>query len=375
MQVSRPAVSWDQALARRVERHFTPRDTPAAAAHAISGAQAQIPSAGEHSLALRVVGGTRTGVQDALWNERSVVRTHGPRGTVHLLPAADLPLWTGALSALPSTSPMPDGVRLTPEQTEAVVAAIGAALDGNDLTLDELHEQVVATAGPWAGDLVMPAFQTMWPRWRQALGTAARRGVLCFGPNRGRAVTYAHPHTTPLPGPEALRDLVFRYLWSYGPGTARTFAQWLGAPPAWSAELFAGLPLVEVDFEGAPAWVAPGDDTFAAEPPSGVRLLPYFDAYGIGAMPRTRVFPGAMAQRALANGQAGNFPVVLVDGVVAGVWHQKRGGRRIAVTVEFGADPDARVRAALDREVERLGVILEGVPALTLGPVAVGPHA
>src|SRR5256885_653860 len=62
-----------------------------------------------------------------------------------------------------------------------------------ELTVDELTEAVVAHAGPWAGALVMPAFNTMWPRWRMAIGTAANRGVLCFGPNRDRNITYTNP--------------------------------------------------------------------------------------------------------------------------------------------------------------------------------------
>ncbi|HEV7663908.1 MAG TPA: crosslink repair DNA glycosylase YcaQ family protein [Chloroflexota bacterium] len=33
-------------------------------------------------------------------------------------------------------------------------------------------------------------------------------------------------------------------------------------------------------------------------------------------------------------GQAGNYPVLLVDGVVGGVWHQRRSGRQFAITVE-----------------------------------------
>lgn len=89
---------------------------------------------------------------------------------MHLLAAGDLPLWTEVLSAIP---PSPNGhtqdVRLTPGQTEAVVEAIAVALDDAELTIDELSEAVIARAGSWAGDLVMPAFQGMWPRWRQAV--------------------------------------------------------------------------------------------------------------------------------------------------------------------------------------------------------------
>jgi hypothetical protein len=58
-----------------------------------------------------------------------------------------------------------------------------------------------------------------------------------------------------------------------------------------------------------------------------------------------------------------------------GVWHQRRLGRRIVVTVEPVAPLTRRRSAALDDEVERLGRILGGDPTLVEGPVAVGPHA
>jgi len=74
----------------------------------------------EGSIGLRIAGLTRKDIQDALWTEPSLVKTFGPRGTVHLLPAQDLPMWTGALSAIPrSGNNQAKDVRLTPEQTDA----------------------------------------------------------------------------------------------------------------------------------------------------------------------------------------------------------------------------------------------------------------
>ena len=369
--------------ARRLARHgltapVTER-TPAGAVAAMHGAQAQLPSAAELSVALRVPGATRTTVREAL-ADRSLTRTLGPRGTIHLLPTRDLTTWLGALGAVPARSPFTDEVRLSPGQADAVVAAVGEALLARgELTLTELDEEVAARAGAWAGDLVMPAFQGFWPRWRQAVGRAAHAGVLVFGAGRGRQVTYTHPCRQdpgfrPLPADEALPRFLHGYLHAFGPATPEDLARWLNAPLAWTQRLFATDRVERVDADGRVAWVNAGD-TAPTRLGRSVRLLPYFDALPIGFQPREQLFPGRAAERALARGQAGNYPVLLVDGVVRGVWHLRRSGRYVDVTVETWEDLSATRQRALDAQVARVGEILEAVPRLTLGPVTVGPHA
>jgi hypothetical protein len=383
----RRSVTWAEVCARRLERHalLVPSTDarPVDIVRAMCGAHAQILSAGELSIGLRIAGISLAEVRQALWTERSLVKTFGPRGTVHLLPTQDLPMWTGALSAIPSgPSPFQKDAQLTPEQTDAVVEAIAVVLSDAELTVDELTEALVASVGPWAGDLVMPAFQTMWPRWRQATDTAAKRGALCFGPNRGRNVTYTNPRRwlpgfEPADGPTALAGLLKRYLHAYGPATPRDFAQWLSAPQRWATELFDSLSgeLQPVELEGTPAWMVAGDTEVPAAPPEGLRLLPYFDAYVVGSHPRERLFPGRAAQRALGGGQAGNFPVLLIDGIVGGVWHQRRSGRKIDITVEPLDPLTATQCRELDDQVARIGEFLELKPQLTIGAVSVGPHA
>ena len=380
-------LSWGEVRARRLERHGLAAPWqdggPARVVGAICGAHAQVLSAAELSVGLRMAGGTRAQVRAALWDDHTLVKTYGLRGTVHLLPTRDLPMWTGALSAIASASnPLPEDARLTPDQTDAVVAAIAAVLADAELTVDELTEALVATAGPWAGDLVVPAWQEYWPRWRPAAYTAANRGVLCFGPNRDRKVTYTNPQRwlpgfQPTDGPAALGDLVGRYLHAYGPATPQHVGQWLAAPRGRAAELFdtlaAGLEQVEVD--GDLGWVVAGDTAVPSTPPRGVRLLPYFDAYTVGCHPRVRVFSGRAAERALSGGQAGNFPVLLVDGTVAGIWHQRRSGPTVHLTVEpFDPLTPAQLRD-LDDQVARVGELVDARTRLTIGTVTTGGHA
>jgi hypothetical protein len=351
---------------------------------AMLAAHAQVLSAAEVSVGVRAAGRTRADVRAALWDEggspAALLRTHGPRGTVHLLPTRELPLWSAALAAVPAVGRFAADIRLTDDRAAQVVAAIADALDGTTLTIAELDEEVVARTGPWAGERVMPAFQDLWPRWRQVLHRAGQSGALCFGPNRGRKVTYTRPpRFDPLPTPEALRILVRRYLHAFGPATPQDFAKWPAAPGGWATGLFASAAgageIEEVDFAGTRAWVAAGDTVFPEGPVRGVRLLPYFDAYVIAAQPREVLFPGAAYRRALAGGQAGNHPVLLVDGVVAGVWHQRRQGRRTTVTVEpLGKLTASQVRE-LGERVERAGEVLEARPELVIGKVTSGPHA
>jgi winged helix DNA-binding protein len=325
------------------------------------------------SLGLRVAGVTRSDVRAAV--PGLLVKTFGPRGTVHLLPAAELALWTAALGAVPTGNSPADGVQLAPGQVDAVVSAIGAALHDAPMTITELDAAVIGSVGPWAGELTMPAFGGFWPRWRQAVGAAAHRGVVCFGPNRGRAVTYMRPPPgDPVPADVALPELVRRYLQSYGPASPEHFARWLAAPRAWAVDRFAETDLEPVTVEGTQLWQLPGDHDEAE--PADVLLLPYFDPYVVGGQPRELLFPGPAAKRALSRtGQAGTFPVLLARGEVAGVWHLKRSGKRATVTVEpIGRFP-ARRRQAVEREVARIAGIVEATVDLVIGEVTVGSHA
>jgi hypothetical protein len=357
---------------------------PADIARALCGAHAQVISAAELSIGRRIAGATRADVRRALWQDRTLVKTFGPRGTVHLLATADLPMWTGALSALPSSVPAhPEPVRFTPEQAEEVIAAIGDALADTELTIDELTEQIVDRTGLWAGERTMAAFQDRWPRWRQLTSTAAHRGLLCFGPNRGPKVTYTNPHRWlpgfgPDDGDAALRSLATRYLYAYGPATPQHFARWLAIPPRRAVELFEELAgeLELVKLDGAPSWVLAGDTATPSQPHQGLRLLPYFDAFVVAGQPRERLYPGAAAARGLTPaGQAGNYPVLLVNGVVGGLWHQRRSGRKLAITVEPLRELTGTQRRQLEDEVELVGAVMEATPTLTVGAVTVGPHA
>ena len=344
----------------------------------MGGAHAQVMSAAELSIGARVEQQTPADIRSALAPSGLLVKTYGPRGTVHLLPRDELPLWCAALGAAPIGSSLPATARIDANQTAAILDAIAGALSsGSSLDTEELDAAVIGQLGAWAGEQVVPAFGGWWPRWRQAISLAANRGILSFGENRGSRVTFVSPGVTPeADSSRALGWLLRLYLATYGPATAANFGRWLGVRPAWASAQFSRFApdLEAVTVDGEPAFVNRGDVEQSETPSRGITLLPHFDPYVIGSFPRDRLFPGAVAARAVARGQAGVRPVLLVDGVVAGVWGLKRHANRLAVTVEAVTTLSKRQVGGTEVEVERLGRFLGMNAELTLGAISTGAH-
>ena len=128
--------TWEMACRRRLARHSLleplAQDRLVDAVRTISGVQAQILSAAELAIGARVAGVTRRDVQAALWERHALVKTYGPRGTLHLLPADELSLWMAAMRAYVMLHEpywyATAGLSLS--QADALLEAIGGALDG-----------------------------------------------------------------------------------------------------------------------------------------------------------------------------------------------------------------------------------------------------
>src|SRR5687768_16924874 len=94
-------MSWPEVWSRRLARHALLDRAPPSRltdiAGEVCGIHAQVMPAAELSLGVRVAGITRQDVRAALWDDRRLVKTYGLRGTIHLFPAHDLPLWMAAL--------------------------------------------------------------------------------------------------------------------------------------------------------------------------------------------------------------------------------------------------------------------------------------
>lgn len=369
------SLTWDDVRARRLSRSHllepAPRERLIEVVRDVGGIHAQVMSAAELSIAARVDGITQQDVRDELWQRRTLVKTWTLRGTLHLHPADELPLWTSARRAI--SAPGGPEVGATSEQVEEVVAAIAEVLGEEPLLREELAEEVVRRVGEWPREQLLSG-------WGFFLGDAAEAGRLCYGPPRGTKVTFVRPDRwlgtwQEVDGEEALRQVCRRFLRAYGPGTPKAFSQWFTSRqfgPADARRLFEALgeELVEVEVEGRSAWLLAGDGEEPALPPGGsLRLLPQYDCYVMGFRERERFVTDAARERLRdhARGRLEGPAAVawlLVDGVIGGLWERRRSGKRLELTIETFGRLGRERRSELEAEAERIGAFLDAQVAL-----------
>ena len=148
------SLRWENVLAWRLGRQGLAERAPAVewpdVVSRICGLHAQVMSSAELTLWARVDDLSRDAVQHALWDRRTLVKTWAMRGTLHLLPAGELPAYVAALSRLRPRHHVPAWLRhhgLTREAADAMLAAIPAALDGDPLTRESSRRRWPARPG------------------------------------------------------------------------------------------------------------------------------------------------------------------------------------------------------------------------------------
>jgi Winged helix DNA-binding domain len=379
-------VGWDEVVARRLERSSLsaragPKDL-AAVAGAVCGVHAQVQASAGLQLAARVDGILQADVRAALWEHRTLVKAWTVRGTLHLHPAEELPLWHAARRAVLRSADQgltawrdPAGLvhdALTAGEVEAVRDAVWDVLDGRCLLRDELVEEVVKRVGPA-------------PRERLGSGFAFFLSEVCQGPPQGSRITLARPDQW-IEGwrevtdeDEALREVCRRFLRAYGPARPVDFSEWFASSAFKVADaraVFDDLAgsLEEIEVGGRSSFVLTGDRSF---PESGrhVRLLPEYDAYVMGSRERDRLVPDAVRELIAGHGRGryegpAGVRLVLADGIAAGLWERRKRGKKLELDVRLVRRPGKARRVELESEADRMGVFLGLEPALSVEAIA-----
>lgn len=373
-------MSWEDVCRRRLRAQHLRAPVPAASFHRmvsdICGLHAQVMSSAELAAAVRVDGLEQATVANALWSHRTLVKTWAQRGTLHLLTAEDYPRHVAALSnrRFDLDAPWLKYHGLVAADVPALADAVSEALDGRQLTREELGREVVRLTGDgkWEGLLASG--------WGAVLKPVAFQGRLCFGPSDGNRVTFVRPDQwlgafDRLDPVESLTEVARRFLAAYGPATVEEFARWWGVQPKAVRPVLRadnGFTQVAVD-GGKPAWAVPETQADGGDGPAPVvRLLPLFDPYTV-AVRRNGQRPLAGPQQALVYRKAGWIsPVLLVDGELAGVWEHVEAKGRLHVEVHPFGPVEPLVADLAVAEAQRLASYLGLSTDVTVGGFAAG---
>jgi hypothetical protein len=338
-----------------------------ATASRLCGVHAQVASAAAMIVGIRTALFAGRDLDDALWKQRTLVKMWGMRGTLHLFPAAELPLWVAAFKQRqwPRFTPAWEkyhGVK--PDDLRRITAAVGEVLPGRVLTRDELATEIAAA-------LRKPALvEKIRSGWGVMLKPAAAGGLLCFGPDRDRNVTFTDPrsHLTGVQWGEidpddALREVVTRFLDTYGPATHEDFGRWWGIDAASARRVFAAHSdaMVAGSVAGKKAWLTPeaAGKIRRSRGPSGVLLLPGFDPYTIAPISaRGYTIPDGFVDR-VSRTAGWISPVLLVEGIVAGTWSPDQRGISATIEIEPFAEVSAATKKAAARYAQRYKRVLD----------------
>ena len=368
-------VTAERAMARRLRHQLLlePAADVVSTASRIGGVHAQVASAATMIVGVRTGGFVPDDLDAALWRDRSLVKTWGMRGTLHYFPAGELPSWVAAFRQRqwPRFTPAWEKYHgVTPEDLHRITDAVGEVLPGRVLTREELAADIAeALDAPGLAEKIRSG-------WGVMLKPAAAGGLLCFGPDRDRNVTFTDPRSWlpdvswDDPDPDAaMRAVITRFLDTYGPATHEDFGRWWGTDAASARRLFRqhADAVVAFDMAGRSAWLTPeGADEIGELPPAkGVMLLPGFDPYTVAPISaRAYTIPDGFVDR-VSRTAGWISPVLVVDGMIRGTWKHERAADQVTVEVAPFAPVTRAVKAAVAEGARRYAALLGGEVAVS----------
>ncbi len=353
------SVTWSQVHAYRLQRHHLVKPAPAGrlldVVSASCGMQAQVMSAAQLALRARMRGLSAPEIERALWQDRTLVKVWCMRGTLHLLPARELPLYVAALKPY----------RLKQEQRwmarygvdvaaiEVMAEAVFAALSDTPQTRREVSQAILPRLRKNA-----PQIRELLEHGWGGLGKyVCLQGNLCLGPNQGQEATFVRRDLwlkdwEEIPGEMAEEWVLKRFLRAYGPATVQDFAAWAGMAVRDASQIWGRLQdaVCTVEVEGVRAAILECDLHAlqnAALADEEVRLLPHFDVYLLGHRSKSHLVNETYYKR-VYRAAGWISPVVLINGRIAGVWSQRKRGESLHVSVEPFGRLSRSQRAAIE---------------------------
>lgn len=277
---------------RRLTGQYLSAPAPAhTVARALCGFQAQYPQNALHALSIRTDG---EGPAQA-----RLVKSWTLRGTIHLFPDDDLPVYLGLTAgdrfrcnewSAPSFWNQRPGWALTPARQAYFTDVIVEALSRRPLTRDTLREHCRARG------MTEDEAASMFDFWGGGLRELCERGFVCYTAGPEKALRLCPP-LEPLSAHAAHLTLARRYFTHYAPATIHDAMYFFHASAKAVRGWLAELPVHSAHCSGREYFWLDGEDAAPASPPE-CRFLAGFDPLMLGYEKKESLSAaGADAQR------------------------------------------------------------------------------
>ena len=317
-------------------QYLTEKSAPATVAGDLCGIQSQYAANAVHALSIRA---DRNDIE-------GLVKSWTLRGTLHLFPATDLPLYLPEGRCDFFDTPYGQwryghGCEVTKDRMVFFADAVREALSDIPVTRDELKERcraagMTAEEEPWVFD-----------GWGGVIRMLAESGHLCLSARENRAYIRC-PDFTPMDPIDARTELLRRYLTHYGPVTLHDMMYFF----RWTQREIK-LRLAVLSPETA---LCQTQTYYYLKEPDALPPLPRclflagFDPLLLGYEKKESPFLPPEHLKQVFNNTGIVFPAILLDGTVRGRW--KEHPRHIEVT-PF-TDWNSRQQASVQKTVAAL---------------------
>lgn len=310
-------------------------------------------------------------LNETLYIKKSLVRVWCMRGTLHMIPSDELPIYHQSVKRMwfEHHGRYMRGPDWPPLDIRKVIIypKILEALKEGPLTRTELNTKISAVLEP---DL--QRYERLFSAWGGILKEMCYLGLVVYAePNRktrfARLDHWLPPiYLEQMTEKEARTKLLLKYLHGYGPASVQDFAYWSGITISESRKVFTETKqkLKEIKVKGVknPLWLLKDDFNRVEEMDVNEKplehFLPRFDPLLLGHKDKSRILKSGYLKQVFR--PAGDVAAtVLAGGYIKGTWNYKKTKNKLMVNVspfeKFEKDELEKIRT----EAEALGDFME----------------
>jgi hypothetical protein len=307
----------------------------------------------------------------ALYREKSLVKTWCMRGTLHIIPSGDLPVYHSALERMwfehhgrYMNSP---GWPSREERQRQFYPKIMGVLAEKPLRRKEINARVLSALGKES-----KSYQRLFSAWGGILKETCFLGLTIQAEPCGNEACFArldqwlpNLNLDEINEDQAREKLLLKYLHGYGPASVQDFTYWSGllAGETRKAIDATWFKLAEIRVEGSEKglWMLKNDlkklENMDLEEKATPCLLPKFDPFLLGHRDKTRTIKEEFLKQVYR--PAGDITAsVLINGCISGTWRYKKTRKKLTIVIKPLEKIDKEALKELELVVKDLGVFM-----------------